>query len=394
MKKGDEQNKKSWAMKAAVSTSDYCFPNRIEDVKVLQAAMETNPADAKASYYLGNFWYANRQYTEAISSWEDAAKKDPSFPTVHRNLALAYYNKQSQPWKALASLEKAFELDATDARVLMELDQLYKQINKPHQQRLELLEKHIALTEDRDDLYLERIALYNHLGQFEKAKELLASRKFHPWEGGEGKVVGQYLLCHIELAKKAIAEGKFHDALHLLEQAEIYPHNLGEGKLYGVQENDIFYLKGCAYEGLKHSEKATEYFNKATIGLAEPVQAIYYNDQQPDKIFYQGLAWRKLGQSAKAEKIFHRLIDFGKEHLNDTVKIDYFAVSLPDLLVFDQDLNLRNKIHCHYLIGLGMLGLGNGHSEEAEKHFNFVLDKNISHSGAAVHKNMIEAAVS
>jgi tetratricopeptide (TPR) repeat protein len=290
-------------------------------------------------------------------------------------------------------LEKAFTLDPTDARVLMELDQLYKKMNKPQAQRLAMLEKHIHLTEDRDDLYLERIILLNQLGDHEKAKELLKTRIFHPWEGGEGKVVGQFLLSHIELAKQALGEGEFKKALALLDATTHYPINLGEGKLYGTQENDIHYLKGCAYEGLGITAESQKWFARATDGLSEPVQAIYYNDQQPDKIFYQGLAWRKLGNNEKAIMIFQRLVDFGRRHLNDVIKIDYFAVSLPDLLVFDQDLNQRNKNHCHYLIGLGYLGLANGKLNEAETHFNEVLKKDIGHLGATMHKKMIQAAV-
>ncbi|HEY8935710.1 MAG TPA: tetratricopeptide repeat protein, partial [Cyclobacteriaceae bacterium] len=351
------------------------------------------PTDAFAPYYLGNFWYANRQYTEAIEAWEKAATLNPGFATVHRNLALAYHNKQNNPSKALKSLEQAFALDTRDARVLMELDQLYKKMNVAHEIRLGLLEKHSTLTEDRDDLYLERITLYNQIGNFEKAKQLIAERQFHPWEGGEGKVVGQYLISHIELAKKAIGEDRYNDALELLEQAETYPHNLAEGKLYGAQENDIFYLKGCCYEHLNVAEMSKTFFAKATVGLSEPVQAVYYNDQQPDKIFYQGLAWKKLGNSTKAEQIFNRLIAFGKEHMDDVIRIDYFAVSLPDLLVFDQDLNIRNKIHCHYLIALGYLGLNNGKWPEAEKHFTLVLDQDCNHLGAAIHRRMLNTAV-
>jgi tetratricopeptide (TPR) repeat protein len=373
--------------KGADANSDYCFPNRIEDVAVLQTAMDANTADAKAPYYLGNYWYAGRQYTEAIACWERSEKIDSTFPTVHRNLALAYHNKQGDVSKALHALEKAFVLDPRDARVLMELDQLYKKLNKPYQQRLDLLEKHIALTNDRDDLYLERATLYNQLGQHEQARQLIAARQFHPWEGGEGKVVGQYLIAHIELAKQALAAEHYAEVLSLLEQAERYPHNLGEGKLYGAQENDIFYLKGCAYEGLGLATEAETAFRKATVGLSEPTQAIYYNDQQPDKIFYQGLGWKKLGEHAKADRIFNALIAFGQTHMNDTIKIDYFAVSLPDLLVFDQDLGLRNKIHCHYLIGLGHLGLGN--APAAIENFDFVLQHNLNHAGGAIHKNMI-----
>jgi tetratricopeptide (TPR) repeat protein len=311
---------------------------------------------------------------------------DASFPTAHRNLALAYYNKQQDAQKALTSLQKAFALNPTDARVLMELDQLYKQLNKPHTERLALLEKYLDLTVDRDDLYLERVTLYNLLGQFQQARQLLAARIFHPWEGGEGKVVGQYLLCHLELAKEAILQGAYTEALELLEAAETYPHNLGEGKLYGAQENDIFYLKGCCYEALVQPAQAEALFRKATQGLSEPAQAIYYNDQQPDKIFYQGLGWKKLGTPDQATTIFQRLIDFGAAHLDDKIRIDYFAVSLPDLLVFDQDLDLRNRIHCHYLMGLGHLGLGQ--VTQAEEHFQAVLTANANHLGAFFHRKM------
>jgi tetratricopeptide (TPR) repeat protein len=392
-KQNNQNQALSFFRKGLKDERDYCFPNRIEDVGVLESAMRLNPQDANAPYYLGNYWYANRQYSEAINCWEKSINNNDQFPTVHRNLALAYHNKEGDFNKAIQSLETAFFLDTSDARVLMELDQLYKKLNRPHHERLELLEKHLSQTEERDDLYLERVTLYNHLGNHDQAKKLIERRKFHPWEGGEGKVVGQYLFCHIERAKTLIEESRYEEALLLLTEAEHYPDNLGEGKLYGAQENDIHYLKGYAYDGLGQPSRAAEYFTKATIGLSEPIQAIYYNDQQPDKLFYQGLAWRKLGQADKAEQIFNRLISFGHTHMNDKIRIDYFAVSLPDLLVFDLDLDLRNKNHCHYLIGLGLLGLNNRNQPEAENHFNIVLKNDINHFGAAIHKRMIQNVV-
>ncbi|HWJ25409.1 MAG TPA: tetratricopeptide repeat protein, partial [Flavisolibacter sp.] len=367
----------------------FVFPNRIEEVLILEKAIDINPKDAHAFYYLGNFWYDKRQYKEAIACWERAAELNPVFPTVFRNLSLAYYNKLNDPAKSLEFMENAFALDTTDARVLMELDQLYKKLNKDHLYRLQLLEQHLDLALSRDDLYLERVTLYNQLGNYSKAKELIADHIFHPWEGGEGKVVGQYLVCHLELAKEALNKEQYDEAIHLLEQAENYPSNLGEGKLYGAQENDIHYLKGLAYEGLANESLAQEYYQKATEGISEPVQAIFYNDPQPDKIFYQGLAWIKLGQKEKATAIFEKLISFGKAHLHDVIHIDYFAVSLPDLLVFDADLNLRNRIHCLYLMGLGKLGLGNGSFEEAHDLFDEVLSLDVNHQGAGLHRAMV-----
>ena len=215
----------------------------------------------------------------------------------------------------------------------------------------------------------------------------MAARHFHPWEGGEGKVTGQYLLCHTELAKQAMLNQQFDESLSLLNAARHYPDNLGEGKLFGAQENDLDYLTASIYEGLQLNSKANEFFNKATVGISEPVQAIYYNDPQPDKIFYQALAWIKLDEPAKAKTIFNKFIEFGEEHTNDEIRIDYFAVSLPDMLVFDIDLNQRNKQHCNYLIGLGNIGLGN--YSLGKEYLESVLQNNINHQGAGTYLHMI-----
>ena len=84
---------------------------------------------------------------------------------------------------------------------------------------------------------------------------------------------------------------------------------------------------------------------------------MFYNDQPPESIFFQGLALCKLGDSAGARSRFNRLVDYGERHLFDVPSIDYFAVSLPDFLIFDEDLGRRNAFHCRYLAALGRLGL-------------------------------------
>lgn len=383
---GNTQAADEYYTKAQQQSPAGCFPNKIEEIVILQAAIDRNPGDATALYALGNCWYDKRQYAEAIDNWEKATIANSHFATPFRNLSLAYYNKQKDVTKALAYLEKAFALDTTDARVLMELDQLYKITGKTFAERLQLLNQYPELIRDRDDLYLEVITLYNNLGDYEKARQLLGARKFHPWEGGEGKVVGQFLLCYTALAKQALEHKNYEQAITLLQQLEKYPENLGEGKLYGAQENDIHYLLGCAYEGLGKATAANNYFHKATIGISEPVQAIYYNDPQPDKIVYQALAWRKLGNKSQAQQIFERFISFGTQHMNDDIKIDYFAVSLPDMLVFDIDINQRNRIHCTYLQALGYLGLGE--EAKAVTLLNEVLQTDRNHQGAATHLQM------
>jgi tetratricopeptide (TPR) repeat protein len=371
---------------AAALPPDYCFPNRLEDVLSLQAAQRANPQDGWAAYYLGNFWYAHRQYDQAIACWEQARHLLPNFPTVRRNLGLAYYNQRGDAQQALSNLQTAFELDTSDARLLFELDQLHKMLNWPAQERLAHLEKYPQQVAQRDDLTLERVTLLNLLGKPEEAFAILANRNFHPWEGGEGKVTGQYVISLVEIARRRIEAHRYPEAIQTLEQAQYYPPNLGEGKLYGAQENNISYYLGFAYQGLGEKEKAATCFERAAVGLSEPTSAMYYNDQPPDMIFYQGLARRKLGREEDAQCIFGKLIDYGLAHMEDEVQIDYFAVSLPDFLIFEQDLSRRNRLHCHYMAALGYLGSGN--LEAAEQHFAQMLTLDSSHLGAVIHKNI------
>ncbi|GAA3980065.1 tetratricopeptide repeat protein [Mucilaginibacter dorajii] len=385
-KAGLKEEALQWFKRAATANPYLCFPNRLDEVKILQLAIAVNPADAKAPYYLGNLFYDKRQYEVAVGYWEQSVKLDETFPTVYRNLAIAYFNKQNDQDKALGYFEKAFALDNADARVLMELDQLYKRLNYPAVDRLKFIEDNLEVALQRDDVYLERVALYNMLGDYDKALGLLMNRQFHPWEGGEGKASGQYVFSLVQLAKKYLDEGDNDKAIANLTMAKSYPHNLGEGKLYGTQENDIDYWLGRAYEGLNQQEAANQYYTQATIGLDEPSAAVFYNDQQPDKIFYQGLGWKKLGNQEKAAQIFNKLVAYGKAHENDEVKIDYFAVSLPNLLIFDDDLNLRNRIHTYFLQGLGLLGL---HEFDAARvMLGNVLEFDATHAGAKAHLEM------
>ncbi|MFE4710591.1 DUF5107 domain-containing protein [Paenibacillus sp. NPDC056722] len=366
--------------------ADYCFPNSLVDLAVLENAIAANPADGMANYYLGNWLYDKKRHADAIAHWEAAASLQSDFPTVHRNLALAYFNKRNDPQAALQSLERAFELNTADARVFYELDQLYKKLGRPADWRFAKLESHSDLVGKRDDLYVEFVALLNSLGRHEEAISVLENRNFHPWEGGEGKVTGQYVFGHVELGKKKLQEGNYEEAVSLLLKARIYPENLGEGKLDGAQENNILYYLGNAYEGLGNREQAEFYWSAASQGLEEPAGAMYYNDQPPDMIFYQGLAWQKLQVEKESKRRFNKLVDYAEKHLFDEVEFDYFAVSLPDFLVFEDDLNRRNEIHCRYMLGLGLLGLGR--TEEAKTRFQEVLALEANHQGALIHLNL------
>ena len=380
---------KSYFEKAEQIDPRYCFPNRMEDVNVLTIARNTLSNAARAPYYLGCLFYDKRQYDLAKENWELSAQRDPNFPTVWRNLALYYYNKEKNQEKALECMERAFNLDPTDSRILMELDQLYKVTGKPHAERLAFLEQYPALIAERDDLLLEQITLLNLLGRYDEAIPLLDGHIFHPWEGGEGKVPAQYQYARVEKAKQLLASvDQTKHAITLLEECLEYPHHLGEGKLYGAQESDFYYFLGCAYEQQGDMTKANKCWEQATLGPTEPAAAMYYNDAKPEKIFYQGLALQKLGRTDEANGRFYKLVNYGKQHIFEKQTMDYFAVSLPDLQIWDGDLDLKNRIHCLFMLALGFTGLGE--REKANRFFREVEQLDINHQGVMALRNMIK----
>ena len=323
-----------------------------------------------------------KQYEKAIALWEKTTQQKPTFAMAWRNLSIAYYNKHQDGNKALAAMEKVCLPKAPSARFLLEYDQLAARMNHTTNQRLAVLDENFELVKQRDDLFLQYITLLNCKREYQKALEGIQSRRFHPWEGGEGTVSTQYRFALTQLAVAKIAAGESVAAIELLEQAIEYPENLGEGKLPNVPDNSLHYLMGIAYLKAGQKQKADEMFNLATAGDQTPQPVRYYNDQPSDFIYYQGMAYRMLGNEAAAKKSFHQLISYGEKHLFDQIGYDFFAVSLPEIEVYQENTALRHTQYCNYLRALGHLGLGE--KEKANTLLKEILQKDHQHQGALV----------
>lgn len=355
---GDAASAATWRGRAAEADPSYCFPNRLEEALALRSALRADPDDAMAAYYLGNYYYDRKRWADATELWERTRQLRPGFPTARRNLALSYYNKGGDAAGALRELEAAFRADESDARVFFEWDQLRKKTGVAPAGRLELLDQYPHHVAARDDLSVERAMVLNALRRHREALDVLTGRNFHPWEGGEGKVTGQYVFAHLELARQAVAAGDGDTALEHIAAARTWPRCLGEGRLTGIQENHIDYFEAQALGLLGRAEDSRAAFERAASGNEHLGMSMFYYDQPPDMLFYQGLASIETGDETRARSRFNRLVDYGEQHLNDKVAIDYFAISLPDFLVFDDDLDARNRVHCLYLIALGSFGRG------------------------------------
>jgi tetratricopeptide (TPR) repeat protein len=306
------------------------FPSRLEDFAVLHRALARNPADAHAWYYLGNLLYDKKRPEEAISAWEKSRELDANFATVHRNLAQAYREVLHDPDKALASAKRAFDLDRSDPRVLMELDQIERECGVDPVARLALLENNLAVAEQRDETYLSRVELYVRLGQYAEARKLLENHLFHAWEGGEGAVRQLYEIACLLDGFSRLKAGKTADGAASMEAALQTPDNLRDAM---NPENPAYHTArlyccvGLAREGAGQGPQARECFLRAA---AE-------RDEKTEYAFYRGLALRKLGQEKEADRLFAGLIEEGRQRVNAA----------------------RGKVAAgQFLLGLGQLGQG------------------------------------
>ncbi len=386
---GDKEKRDESLKRAESMDSAYCFPNKSEEIALLERAISTNPSGAKACYYLGNLLYDKKQYARAAECWKKAIALDPAFPTNHRNLSIYYYNKAKDGERALACMAEAFRLDKGDARLLFEYDNLSALCGRPLEERLKRLEENEALALKRDDLAVEYVTLLNTAGHYAKALEILSTRRFHPWEGGEGRASRQYALALGELGRAATEKGDLERAESLLKQALTVPENLGEGKLPNAQDNIVHYYLGCLMEKAGRRNEAEIWWEKAGAGLEEPSEMLYYNDQPSDTIYYQALAWEKRGDRGQAKKRYHKLMRFGEQMSFKPAVPDYFAVSLPEITVFQQDGDRLRLANCAYLRSLGYEGLGE--TARAIDEIKGILEFMPDHQGANLHERNIKS---
>jgi len=364
---------------AATLPPDYCFPSRLEEIAILETAMRLMPKDAKAPYYLGNLLYDRRRHAEAIQLWERSVRLNQSCSMVWRNLGLGYFNIARKPAKARAAYDQALRVNPRDARLLFERDQLWKRLGKSPSKRLRELEKHPQLVARRDDLSVEFCALLNQTGRHAQALALLTQRHFQPWEGGEGAALGQHVRAQLALGREALAQRNYPGAASHFEAALKSPSNLGEAKHRLANQSDIHYWLGVALDLLGNKKSARQHWRMAAIfkGDFQEMSVRAFSELT----YYSAMSWKRLGRPAKAKTLFRDLLTYAQRLQTAQAKIDYFATSLPTMLLFDDDLQFRQETTALCLQAQARLGLGQ--ATQARALLQQVLQRDPNHALAA-----------
>lgn len=340
----DSKNATLYLEKAEKASDLYCFPNRLEDIIVLE---QTNLLPM-ASYYLGCLYYDKERFIDASKKWENTISKLEYAP-AYRNLSLAYFDHLNKIDLARKYLEKAFTLMPTSDRIFYELTQLYKNLNLSVEERVKLYEDNLELVNQRDDCTLGYATLLTKQGYLDKAKQVLTSHYFHTYEGGEG-----YLTQHHAWLQKLIGDtlkqqGKLEEAIKAYEDGLTFPLCYGEEKNYFVNDAPIYFGMYECYVKLNQLDLAKDCLLKANDVKGAPTVHTYY----------QALALKADGKESEARALLTDLKEIGETRYKNKDINDYFGVGAPAYLPFGYDIGKVNTVKGKTFIAFAELGLGN-----------------------------------
>jgi len=211
------------------------------------------------------------------------------------------------------------------------------------------------LVAERDDSSVALAELYNETAQPQAALDYLLGWRFHPWEGGEGKVLKQYTTARLLLGQQALEAGNVAVALEHFLMAMQPPDNLGEAYHLLQAKADVCYWTGKALRALGRDEEAVVQF-ESSASEAGDFKAMAVTEHS-ELSFFRGLSLIELGRMKEAKTLFEDFMDFAEREFATKATIDYFSTSLPRLLVFEENLDELKQRHAKHLMNLAAQGL-------------------------------------
>lgn len=319
----------------ARASADWTFPNRLVEHDVLRAALDRDPGDARAAALLATWLYAHLRHDEAIEWWTRAVTADPDDWMSHRNLGLALMNQRQDIAGAQEHYAKALSLAPDHARLRFEADQLAARAGRPLDERLAALRPDGTVV-DRDDAVITTVNLLLSTGQLDEAEALLRGRHFQPWEGGEGEALRSWDRLHLLRVRRALRQGDAVEALRWAEQAFDLPRSLGEQRHPLANVSALQLALGDALSANDRPDEARRAWETAAASTGDFVlmAAEDFSEQTASSLW----ALRRLGRDAEADERTRHLADQVAAWRQQAAKVDFFATSLPSMLLFAEDL--------------------------------------------------------
>lgn len=326
---------------AASQSVDYIFPHRLKTVDVLKTALQHNPTDGKAYYYIGNILY-DKQPEYAIKNWEHAVAHEPTLAIAYRNLGWGYYRHYGDGEKAIANYEKAISLNNTEAIYYAELDALYEMRNTPIETRLKLFAGNNDVVIKRDDAFIRQIEVLTLAGQADKAVVFLEGIEI-AYREGTSRAREVIIDAQLMMGKKHLEEGAYEAALKYFLEAQVPDEEAGSVRS-GNRDLQVNYYIGLAYEALGNRSQARSFFELAA-GQESRRNAGYM-------AYYQGLSHIKLGNKEKAKGVFETMIAEANQQLESS------GASETGVIFGEREAENTRMSRSYTMRGLGHKGLG------------------------------------
>ncbi len=243
----------------------------------------------------------------------------------------------------------------------------------------------------------------------------MTGRRFQPWEGGEGQVLFAWEQVRLALAHAALdraqtderaaevsarpagspdpeaeVPGPEAEARRWAAEAEAHaragigvPGSLGEARHELANCADLFLVLGDACAAAGDAEEARRAWERAAVadGDFQEMRARPYSE----KTFFSVLACRRLGREDEASRLVDGLEAYAAELRDRPATIDYFATSLPALLLFTDDVRARRETAALFLAA--QVAVLRGHADEARAGLDAVLACDPNHLAARTLAN-------
>ncbi len=284
-----DKNKSMSSLKIAEAQSPYLiYPFREETVEVLSWATAES-SNWKGKYYLALIYWKHGLLDKTKELFT-ACKDEPDYPPFYITRAKVF--QISDISQSIKDTRTAIELDNKNWRAWMLLSKLYKN-NGDHQNSFKAVE---TIYKQNPDDYRFAIPYANALYRFENYKEcisILDKIEVLPFEGASnGRVL--YRDAHIMLAIKNIEQNKLSEALTHLDDARLWPENLGAGKPYQPDELLEDYLQVVVRERMNQSKKSDRLLQKIKSNSEQNKKV-----DSPNNIIW-ALVFRKEGMNKEA----------------------------------------------------------------------------------------------
>jgi tetratricopeptide (TPR) repeat protein len=149
--------------------------------------------------------------------------------------------------------------------------------------------------------------------------------------------------------------GDAKTALEHFQFAMKEPQNLGEAYHLLQAKSDVNYWTAKALRAIGREAQALQCF-EASAAEAGDFHSMAVTEHS-ELSFFRGLSLIELGQVNDAKALFDDLKAFAERERSEKATIDYFATSLPLLLVFEDDLDEVKQCRADQLLKLAKEGL-------------------------------------